>query len=73
MQQGETKQIVPESWISFVEQNIERQLIIDRRSPAEIKRAAKAEGMRFLREAALQKVFAGETTLHDVNKVTFVE
>ncbi len=50
-----------------------RQLIIDRRSAAEIKRAAKAEGMRFLRESALQKVLAGETTLHDINKVTFVE
>jgi len=50
-----------------------RQLILDRRSAAEIKRAAKAEGMRFLRESALQKVFAGQTTLRDVNKVTFVE
>jgi type IV pilus assembly protein PilB len=50
-----------------------RQLILDRRSAAEIKRAAKAEGMRFLRESALQKVFAGETSLHDINKVTFVE
>jgi type II secretory ATPase GspE/PulE/Tfp pilus assembly ATPase PilB-like protein len=50
-----------------------RQLIIDRRSAAEIKRAAKAEGMRFLRESALQKVFSGETSLHDINKVTFVE
>jgi type IV pilus assembly protein PilB len=50
-----------------------RQLILDRRSAAEIKRAAKAEGMRFLRESALQKVFIGETTLHDINKVTFVE
>jgi type IV pilus assembly protein PilB len=50
-----------------------RQLIIDRRSAAEIKRAAKAEGMRFLRESALQKVLTGETTLHDINKVTFVE
>ncbi|RLE36411.1 MAG: pilus assembly protein PilB [Acidobacteria bacterium] len=50
-----------------------RQLILDRRPAAEIKRAAKAEGMRFLRESALQKVFGGETTLHDINKVTFVE
>ncbi len=50
-----------------------RELILDRRSAAEIKRAAKAEGMRFLRESALQKVFAGETTLREVNKVTFVE
>ncbi|NOZ77860.1 MAG: type II/IV secretion system protein [Acidobacteria bacterium] len=50
-----------------------RELIMQRRSAAEIKRAAKAEGMRFLREIALQKVFAGETTLREVNKVTFVE
>ena len=50
-----------------------RQLIIDRRSAAEIKRAAKSEGMRFLRESALQRVFSGDTTLRDINKVTFVE
>ncbi len=50
-----------------------RELILDRRSAAEIKRAAKAEGMRFLRESALQKVFSGETTLKEINKVTFVE
>jgi type II secretory ATPase GspE/PulE/Tfp pilus assembly ATPase PilB-like protein len=29
--------------------------------------------MTFLREAALSKVFAGKTTLHEVNKVTFVD
>jgi type II secretory ATPase GspE/PulE/Tfp pilus assembly ATPase PilB-like protein len=29
--------------------------------------------MTFLREAALAKVFAGKTTLREVNKVTFVE
>jgi len=50
-----------------------RELILDRRSAAEIKRAAKAEGMRFLRESALQKALAGDTTLRDINKVTFVE
>ncbi len=50
-----------------------RELIMQRRSAAEVKRAAKAEGMRFLRETALQKVFAGETTLREINKVTFVE
>ena len=50
-----------------------RELIIDRRSAAEIKRAAKAEGMRFLRESALQRVFAGQTTLREINKATFVE
>jgi type II secretory ATPase GspE/PulE/Tfp pilus assembly ATPase PilB-like protein len=50
-----------------------RELILGRRSAAEIKRAAKAEGMRFLREAGLQKVFAGETTLGEINKATFVD
>lgn len=50
-----------------------RALILDRRPAAEIKKAAKAEGMKFLRESALEKVFAGMTTLREVNKVTFVE
>jgi type II secretory ATPase GspE/PulE/Tfp pilus assembly ATPase PilB-like protein len=50
-----------------------RGLILDKRPAAEIKKAAKEEGMTFLRESALKKVFAGETTLKEVNKVTFVE
>jgi len=50
-----------------------RALILDKRPAAEIKREAKAEGMKFLRESALEKVFAGITTLKEVNKVTFVE
>ena len=50
-----------------------REMILQRRAGAEIKRAAKEEGMTFLREAALAKVFAGSTTLHEVNKVTFVD
>jgi type IV pilus assembly protein PilB len=50
-----------------------RGLILDKRPAAEIKKAAQAEGMSFLRESALKKVFAGETTLREVNKVTFVE
>lgn len=50
-----------------------RALILDRRPAAEIKRAAKAEGMKFLRESALERVFAGVTTLREINKVTFVE
>jgi type IV pilus assembly protein PilB len=50
-----------------------RALILDKRPAAEIKRAAKAEGMKFLRESALEKVFAGVTTLKEINKVTFVE
>jgi type IV pilus assembly protein PilB len=50
-----------------------RTLILDKRPAAEIKKAAKEEGMSFLRESALKKVFLGETTLREVNKVTFVE
>ena len=50
-----------------------RGLILDRRPAAEIKRAAKEEGMHFLRESALAKVVSGQTTLREINKVTFVE
>src|SRR5687767_11619247 len=50
-----------------------RGLILERRPASEIKRAAKEEGMKFLREAALAKVFEGSTTLKEINKVTFVE
>jgi type IV pilus assembly protein PilB len=50
-----------------------RALILEKRPAAEIKRAARAEGMVFLRESALQRVFAGVTTLKEINKVTFVE
>ena len=50
-----------------------RGLILERRPAAEIKKAAKEEGMAFLRDAALDKVFEGSTTLKEINKVTFVE
>ncbi len=50
-----------------------RELILARRPASEIKRAAKEEGMSFLRESALEKVFQGVTTLREVNKVTFVD
>ena len=50
-----------------------RALILEKRPAAEIKRAARAEGMKFLRESALELVFGGVTTLKEVNKVTFVE
>jgi len=50
-----------------------RSLILDKRPAAEIKKAAQAEGMTFLRESAIKKVFSGETTLREINKVTFVE
>jgi type IV pilus assembly protein PilB len=50
-----------------------RELILGRRSSADIKRAASQEGMVFLRESAVSKALAGHTTLHEINKVTFVE
>ena len=34
---------------------------------------AREEGMRFLRESAIEKVLTGLTTLREINKVTFVE
>ena len=50
-----------------------RELILAKRPASEIRRAAKEEGMTFLRESALEKVFQGVTTLREVNKVTFVD
>jgi type IV pilus assembly protein PilB len=49
-----------------------KEMVLQRRPAADINRAAKEEGMTFLREAALAKVFNGKTTLHEINKVTFV-
>jgi len=50
-----------------------REMILDRRSTAEIKRVARDEGMTFLRESAVDKVRMGITTLKEINKVTFIE
>ncbi len=50
-----------------------RGMILDRRPASEIKKAAKEEGMTFLRESALLKVMEGKTTLREINKVTFVD
>jgi type IV pilus assembly protein PilB len=50
-----------------------RQMILERRPTVEIKQAAREEGMTFLRESALEKVFVGATTLKEINKVTFVQ
>jgi len=50
-----------------------REMILARRPSSEIKKAARGEGMRFLRESALERVRSGSTTLREINKVTFVE
>jgi len=50
-----------------------REMILDRRSTSEIKRAAREQGMTFLRESAVNKIRDGITTLKEINKVTFIE
>ncbi len=50
-----------------------RELILARKPTSEIKKAAREEGMRFLRECAVERVMSGTTTLREINKVTFVE
>jgi type IV pilus assembly protein PilB len=50
-----------------------REMILAKKPTSEIRRAARDEGMRFLRESALDKVRLGMTTLKEINKVTFIE
>jgi type IV pilus assembly protein PilB len=50
-----------------------RELILEKRPSSEIRRGAKEEGMNSLREAAIEKVRLGMTTLKEINKVTFIE
>jgi type IV pilus assembly protein PilB len=50
-----------------------REMIVERRPGSEVRRAAEAEGLSSLRDSALQKVFSGTSTLHEINRVTFVE
>jgi len=50
-----------------------RELIVDRAPIRRIKEAAVANGTRFLRDSALDLVQAGETTLTEINRVTFAD
>ncbi len=50
-----------------------REMILDKRPTSEIKRAARDEGMSFLRECAVGRAKGGTTTLKEINKVTFIE
>src|SRR5690348_9025799 len=50
-----------------------REMILEKRPTSEIKKSAREEGMRFLRESAVERVMQGITTLREINKVTFVE
>jgi len=49
-----------------------RELITGRAPVRQLKEAARANGTRFLRDAAFLAVRKGETTLQEINRVTFV-
>ncbi|MDA8109284.1 MAG: GspE/PulE family protein [Betaproteobacteria bacterium] len=49
-----------------------RELIAARAPAKQLKDAARAGGTRYLRDAALEAVRLGETTLEEINRVTFV-
>ena len=50
-----------------------RQMVLERRPAADLQAAATAEGMTTLRQSAVAKALAGETTLKEINRVTFVD
>jgi general secretion pathway protein E len=49
-----------------------RELIAGRSPIRELKEAARRSGTRFLRDSALELVSLGETSLQEINRVTFV-
>ena len=49
-----------------------RELILAKAPASAIKEAMRAEGVRLLRECAVEKLLSGLTTLKEINKVTFV-
>ena len=49
-----------------------RELIVSRQSIRTLKMTAAKNGTRLLRELALDLVKNGKTTLHEINRVTFV-
>jgi general secretion pathway protein E len=49
-----------------------KEMILEQQPVRKIREAARAQGMQTLREAALAAVARGETTLEEINRVTFV-
>jgi general secretion pathway protein E len=49
-----------------------RELITSRAPVRQLKEAARRNGTRFLRDAAFEAVRRGDTTLQEINRVTFV-
>jgi type IV pilus assembly protein PilB len=50
-----------------------RDLIIGKVTATQLKLAAREAGVVFLRDSAVEKLIAGDTTLKEINRVTFVE
>ena len=50
-----------------------KEMILARRPISEIRYRAMTDGMTTLRQAALAKALRGETTLREINRVTFIE
>lgn len=50
-----------------------REMIVAREPIRKLKEAANRKGFRFMREAAMEAVALGETTLEEINRVTYVD
>ncbi len=50
-----------------------RELIVSKAPVSQLKQAARRSGTVFLREAAIEKMVQGLTTLPEINRVTFIE
>ncbi|MFP4081464.1 MAG: GspE/PulE family protein [Candidatus Aminicenantes bacterium] len=50
-----------------------REMILEKKPLSEVKKTAEKEGMAFLRKVGMEKVLRGQTSLRELNKVTFVE
>jgi len=50
-----------------------RDLVISKVPATQLKQAARESGVTFLRDSAVEKLIEGDTTLKEINRVTFVE
>jgi type IV pilus assembly protein PilB len=50
-----------------------KEMILARRPISEIRYRAMTDGMTTLRQSAVAKALRGETTLREINRVTFIE
>ena len=50
-----------------------REMILAKAPASEIKQAIRADGMRFLRDSAVEKLLSEYTTTSEINTVTFVK